>query len=176
MNYKIDWIEKKSDTWAIATLVEIVEGSKTQTDVSINKLNKDGTIAFPKFDELQPGSSIEGNLWRNPTNGKFALYPNRPAPKNDGEVQARNTPAPARGFGGAAKAMETKAANIEKAQENKNKGIMLAAAFRDATILLTNLPAYADMTMEEVRTNHKAFVDWYIKSWDEQENKIDLPY
>lgn len=187
MQYKIDWIEKKTDTWAIASLIEMPNGTQTLTEISINKLNKDTTIAFPTFDTLMPGSIIEGNLWKSPTTGKHSLFPIRPAPKSDGEATARNTPAPSRGFGGASKAMETKAANIEKAQEttfkhvtqaqdNKNKGIMLAAAFRDATLLLTNLPAYAEMNMEEVRDNHKAFVDWYIKSWDEQENKIDIPY
>lgn len=174
MKYTIDWIEKKSSSWAIATLVEIVEGSKTTTDVSINKFNKDETVAFPKFDELQPGSNIEGNLWRSPSTGKWSLFPNRPAPKSDSEVMARNTPA--KGFSGAAKAMETKAANIEKAQDNKTKGIMVASAFRDATLLLTNHPTYAELSLDEVRQNHKAFVDWYIKSWNEAEEKLDLPY
>lgn len=174
MNYKIDWIEKKSDVWAVATLVEIVEGSKTTTDVNINKMNKDGTVAFPKFDELQPGSSIEGNLWRSPATGKYSLFPNRPAPKSDGEVIARNTPA--KGFGGAAKAMETKAANIEKAQDNKSKGIMIASAFRDATLLLTNHPSYAEMPLNEIEENHKALVAWYVKQWNAVEDSIDLPY
>lgn len=174
MIYKIDWIETKSDTWKIATLIEGIENGKTTENVSINKTNKDGTIAFKEFDTLMPGSMLEGNLWRNPTNNKFALYPNRPAPKSDGEVVARSTPS--KSFGGAAKAMETKAANIEKAQDNKNKGIMLAAAFRDATIMLTNLAVYADMTPDEVRTNHKAFVEWYVKAWDDVEGSIVLPY
>ncbi len=178
-------MEKKSDTWIVAILVEGIENGKVTENVSINKTNKDGTIAFKEFDTLMPGHTIEGNLWQNPSTHKFALYPNRPAPKNDGEVVARSTPT--RSFGGGAKAMETKAANIEKAQEttfkhvtqaqeNKNKGIMLAAAFRDATIMLTNMPAYNEMTFEEIRTNHKAIVEWYVSGWNSMEETIELPF
>lgn len=174
MIYTINWLEKKSDTWIIATLTEGIENGKTTENVSINKTNKDGTIAFKEFDTLMPGHSLEGNLWRNPSTNKFALYPNRPAPKSDGEVVARS--APAKGFGGAAKAMETKAANIEKAQENKNKGIMIAAAFRDATLMLTNSPSYNDMKPDEIRANHKAIVEWYVSAWNALEDSIELPF
>lgn len=173
MIYKIDWLEKKSDTWIIATLTEGIENGKTTENVSINKTNKDGTMAFKEFDTLMPGHTLEGNLWRNPSSNKFALYPNRPAPKNDGEVVARST---SKGFGGANKAMETKAANIKEAQENKNKGIMIAAAFRDATIMLTNMPAYNEMSFEEIRTNHKAIVEWYVLGWNALEESIELPF
>src|SRR6202020_1668901 len=94
MIFKIDWVETKKENWKVATLHEAIENGQTVTDVSINRTEKDGSIAFANFDELAPGMEIQGNLWKHPTTSRYTLYPIRQAPKNDAEVVVRQGNAP----------------------------------------------------------------------------------
>lgn len=180
MTYEVLWVESKNDGWRIASLKEIIEGGKTFDDVSINKVDKKGR-EFPRFDEITPGSMVAGNMWQSPTNKKWTLYaPDEPRPAATAPAAAAGTyTPPARAGGGnrgVAAAQERKSAGIEKAQDRKETGIMISAAFRDATIILTALPEFRDMSAEEWRGAHKRIRDWYIASWKDVEKSEDVPF
>lgn len=178
MTYEVLWVESKKDDWRIATLKEIIENGQEFTDVSINKVDKKGR-SFPKFDEITPGSQVTGNLWQSPT-GKYTLFaPDEPrAQTATAPRPAGSTSAPYKTGGGAGvkAAQERKAEGIATAQENKGRGVMVAAAFRDATIILTALPEFKDMSAEEWRAAHKRIRDWYIAQWKDAEKTLDIPF
>lgn len=187
MTYKIDWVENKKDDWKVATLVEIVEGGQTFTDVSINKVDKKGR-AFPHFDEITVGQTVHGNLWQSPTNQKYTLFapdeprattatgPTASAPRPAGAMSA----APYRGGGatGVKAAQERKAEGIATAQENKTKGVMASAAMRDSTLIALELIKQGppDSTFEDFQAVFKRVRGWYLTTWNETEKMLDVPF
>lgn len=125
MLYKIDWIEQKE-----------YEGRK-YAKASITAL--DGT-EYPeislgdkwgaKIETLQPGQEIEGNVWQNPKNQKWSLYPieDKKSPKNF-------TPKPS----ALNSAMKRKEESIGKFQDQKAESIALASAQRDAVLIVIEM-------------------------------------
>lgn len=189
MIFKIDWIETKKEDWKVATLHEAIENGQSVADVSINRNDKDGSVAFPNFNDLTPGSEIQGNLWKHPTTGRYTLYPLRQPPKNDGEVVARQG-APQPSYvprSGPAGMMATKAANIEsaqerkneaieKAQENKSNAIKVAAAMRDATLISIALMNNDPEGAGEFTTSFTRIKEWYLAEWEKTEKSLDVPF
>ena len=172
MLYAVEWIETKRDGWKVATLKDL-DGVVTE-NVSINKTDMKGDLQWPGFDTFQAGSTIEGNLWKNPTKGTYSLFPPKPKP-----------PAYAGGSkGGAAvaKAMDRKEASIDKSMDRKEEGIKISASFRDATSItleLANDLEVREMSASEkwvwMQEKHKEVRDWYLKEW-EKEERGDVPF
>lgn len=191
MIFEILWCENKTADWKVCTVKEAIAGGEEYTDVSINRKDKSGAVAFPKFDEIAPAFTLEAEYWSNPA-GKQYLFAPKPAPKNDEEVIARNT-APTtyvpvkKSFGGASAAMETKKNNIAEAQdrtfthvkesqENKNLAIRVSQTMRDATqICIALFGNDSNMTGAEFQENFSEIKKWYLKQWDEAEKLLDLP-
>jgi hypothetical protein len=144
--FLVEWCEKKSPDWIIATLLE---GKQQITEVSINRNDKKtGKVAFEKFDDIMSGTEIEGELWKNQA-GKHYLFAPRPQS------------APRGGFGGVKVAMAEKAKAIEHSQDRKDNSIQLSSTFRDATLLTT-----AQMKTGEVWSNDEVMGKWKMwRSW-----------
>jgi hypothetical protein len=156
----------KGDGWKVVTAKEAIEGGRTFNDVSINKVDRAGAIAWPNFDTIEVGATIEADYWRSPQNKQYLFAPK---PKSSGGG-ARNTAA-------IAKAQETKAENIKEAQANKNTSIMIAAAMRDAgAIALAALKDQPFPTDEEFIAEFTKWRDWYLAKWHETEKIADTPF
>lgn len=70
-----------------------------------------------------------------------------------------------------AMAQEQKRENIEKAQDNKDRGIRLSGAMNHATSLVVAFKK--DATLEEAKKEVIRVRDWYLENWDTAESKID---
>lgn len=171
MSYIVDWAESKKPDWKVVTIREITEGGNSYEDVSINKVDRKG-VTFPNFDGIMPGAQIHGNLWRSPT-GKYTLF--APEPKVAGTAPARPT-GNTGGARGVAAAQERTKTNVAQAQENKGRGVLVAAAFRDATLMLVNYPEYSTMSFDEAKAFHKRIRDWYIAEYKSTEKSLDIPF
>lgn len=179
MIFEILWAENKTPDWKVCTVKEAIAGGKEYTDVSINRKDKSGAVAFSKFDEIAPAFTLEAEYWSNPA-GKQYLFAPKPAPKSDAEVIARNT-APTtyvpvkKSFGGASAAMETKKQNIAEAQDNKSHGIKVSQTMRDATLiciaLFGNEP---DVSVADFKENFSQIKNWYLEQWDETSKTASL--
>lgn len=177
MSYMVDWVESKKDDWKIATLREITEGGLSFEDVSINKTDQKGR-QFPGFDGIMAGATVHGNLWRNPKNGKYTLFAPDPKP-SPAAAPARPGGVTSGGGGarGVAAAQERKKEGIREAQDNKGRGVLVSAAFRDATLILVNHPEFRNgMTPEEYKAMHKRLRDWYIAEYKATEKSLDVPF
>lgn len=163
MLYHIQTIENKAEGWKIADL-KALDGTEIE-NVSINKIDKKtGETAFQDFDSLVEGGSIQGELWTNPAGKHYLFAPKKAAPR------AGNT-AP-----GIKAAQERKETGIAKAQDRKETGMKIAASFRDATLLLTNMAGYKDMTPDEIQGQHKFLRRWLMAEWDSEEKRLDVPF
>lgn len=158
MRYKLIWTENKNADWKIVT-AEGLDGTKV-TDASINRVSKKGEV-FPNFDEIKPGMEIEAEPWTAPS-GKQYLFP----PKVQGQPQTR-AQGLARGSQAIAKAQDTKAANIEKAQENRSESVKIASTMRMAVDLVIAEKGNEVVTLEYLQTGIKSWREWLWKTWDE---------
>lgn len=181
MIFEILWCENKTADWKVCTVKEAIAGGKEYTDVSINRKDKSGAVAFPKFDEIAPAFTLEAEYWSNPAGKQYLLAP-KPAPKNDEEVIARNT-APTtyvpvkKSFGGASAAMETKKQNIAEAQDNKTLAIKASQTMRDATLISIALFGNeSNVTVAEFQDNFTKIKEWYLKEWANTEKAVNLPF
>lgn len=178
MTYKVEWAENKNDGWKVCSIKEIVEGGRTYEDVSINRTDKKGRT-FPNFDGIAPGATISGNIWQSVA-GKYTLFAPDPAGSTGGGgTPARSTSGPASGGGaprGVAAAQERKKEGIREAQENKGRGVMVASAFRDATLIMTSLTMYQELTPGEWQIEHEKWRQWYMADWKETEKSLDVPF
>lgn len=153
MQYTVIAVEEKKPGWKVATLRDL--DNITTGDVSLNETNPKGDLQWPQFKDFSLGAVIEGNLWKNPTSGKYSLFPPKPRTGAYG----------ARGGGSAAvtKAQDHKAELIEKAQDKKHDAIKLAGAMRDATLItlasLKDAPFPTDSDFKEEWTK---WVKWLI--------------
>lgn len=175
MTYTVEWVETKREGWKVASLKEIVEGGAQVNDVSINKTDNKGRV-FPNFDAIMPGSTVAGNLWRSPT-GKYTLFaPDPPKPSAGTPTAMPRAAGSSYGGGRGAAAQERTTERVREAQENKGKGVMLSASFRDATQILINHPEYQTMTFEEAQAFHKRIRAWYVAEWKSDEKNQDIPF
>lgn len=128
MLFKITSVVSKNDSW------KLVSGTGLDgvaiTDASANRVDKNSKT-WDKFDEIVEGGQIEADLWKNPS-GKQYLF----APKIKSSTEAP------RSSGGAYKAKQIEEAqerthtHVQEAQNNKNEAIVLAAAQRDAVLMV----------------------------------------
>ncbi len=159
--YKVSWLENKvtstGKSKADATLIDpnetIIEGVTIWGD-------------FPKFAELRPGVSVEGDVVIK-QNGKYtnkSLY----APKTN---TLRNPSAPAWATAkptGIKAAQERKAEGIEKSFDRKEEGIKVSSTMRDAVqIALMELGSNQDHVQYEERVLY--WRKWLWIHWDDEQ-------
>lgn len=120
---------------------------------------------FPGFAYLVIGQSIEGDVVEK-QNGQ---YTNR-------TLYAPKTPSttPQRGAGAITKAMDKKAENIEKAQDNKSLGVKISATMGHAVnIVLAQIkddPIRDEGAIKQMITNWRK---WLWENWDKEEKDFD---
>ena len=147
------------------------DGTKGKLAKCVFSDDKEVTIwdRFPGFTELKEGSQVSGDLAvGKPYNGveQWTLNP----------IAAPSTFKKS-GGAGIARAMETKAANIEQAQDRKNDSIKLAAFQRDSVLIVTTFyaDAYKLHTVEEMESSIKSkILDW--KRWLEHNYGDNIPF
>lgn len=162
MLFRIQSVEDKSADWKIMTVIEAIEGGKTYTETSVNRNNRDGTVAFPDFDTFKEGATFNGEYWRNPA-GKNYIFAPKPKPISRGT--------------GITKAMETKAENIKVAQENKEHSIKVASAMRDSVIIANAIMERADQyNLDTFAETFEVVKEWYLKEWMKTEKQADVPF
>lgn len=159
MKIHIVKVEDKSPDWKVVGLLN--DQNVAVENASVNRVDKKG-LTFAAFDQIKPGADLEASLWQSAT-GKWYIFAPREERPRTGSFKASP--------GAITKAMETKSANIEKAQENKQEGIKLASAFRDATLLVIELNKRAAFEGEplgksELLALHKEIREWYMKAYE----------
>lgn len=166
MIFKVLSADIKSPDWKILSVKEGIEDGKTYVNVSINRNDKTGTVAFPAFDQIIEGFTFEADPWANPA-GKMYLF--GPKPK---------TAAPSGGgMRGVAAAQERKAVAIEKTMDRKEAGILVAAAMRDCTLItLASIKDQPFPDHSDFVAQFKVIKNWYLKEWNDTEKAIDLPF
>ena len=125
MKLTIDWLEKKSDDWIIVHTTN--ENGVVTENVSINRKNQKGEV-FPGFDDIAPGSTIEGEPWTSST-GKHYIFAPKPQtnkkPNMDRIIEKKQQ--------GIAESQARKEQSIAQAQDRtawmwaKNNAAMLVA-------------------------------------------------
>jgi hypothetical protein len=131
-------------------------------DVSINRKDKAGAIAFEHFDKFEVGYSFEGSdIWKN-AQGRAYIF----APKPKYQPKKAWT-----GGGKTAaveKAMDRKEASIETFQERKEESIKLAGAMRDATqITLAALREQSFPSDDEFKAEWTKWAKWLLSQADQ---------
>lgn len=166
MNYTIDWMERKTTSTGkekIDATLRTPEGALTKTATIWSD--------FPGFTTLQPGGQVMGDLVEK---GQYTtLYPTK-AP-----AASTYRPRIAGGASGVKAAQERKGEMIAVAQETKNTGIKIAAAFRDATLLVIEILNQVEgepLQKNEIFALHKEIRDWYIAGWGDTEKTLDVPF
>lgn len=160
--------ETKGEGWKVLGLLDMHK--EAFEDVNMNEKDREGKVQWPNFAQIDVGAKFEGNIWKGPT-GRVSVFP----PKPQAAPRAGGAP-------GMKAAQERKEASIEKAQDNKAMGIMIAAAFRDATLILNEFfPDLANETSPDVRLNslmemHKRIKNRYLQEWNETEKSLDVPF
>lgn len=126
MLLKITKCADKSKDWKVVSY-ETPEGGVTE-EASINRTDKKGVV-FPDFDGIMEGRTIDGNPWRNPSSGKWSIYP--PKPESTGTT--------VRSGGGIKanmeKVMDKKQENIRESQEHKDLSIKISSTMNKAVEL-----------------------------------------
>ncbi len=141
--------------------VEIVTAQSGKEYKKVNVKDESGKITekasawpdYADYSKLVTGGLVEGVLttkgqYTNLTNGNLGAKP--------------------AAFGGGAKAMETKAANIKVAQERKEGAIEISATARDATLIVTTF--YKDLKPEEIKKQWIYWRRWLLNNWDNTTN------
>lgn len=161
MKYKIEWLENKDTDWKIIQLSD--ESGKTYKDVSINRKDKNG-IEFPNFDTLRAEDMIEGDFWVSPK-GRNYLFPPKPQSPKGGNIS---------------KMMEKKAVLIEKAQDNKELGIMTSSTIRMAVDLvvaqMANDHIIQNATEADIKGMIKEWRKWLVSEWNNVDLNAKIPF
>lgn len=153
-------MEKKSADWIVATLEC---GGNVTKDVSINRNDKKtGAVAFPTFDEIQSGRTVEGELWNSPA-GKWYLFAPK-ASKSGGngafrQKQIEDT-------------MEKKAVYIGQAQGNKELGIKVSSTMRMAVDLVV-AEGLEGRVEDGIKNAIQEWRAWLWMEWDKEDK--DFP-
>lgn len=173
MTYTVEWAENKNDGWKVVSLKEIVDNGRTYEDVSINKVDKKGR-EFPNFAAIAPGAQVHGNMWQAPT-GKYTLF--APDPKPAAAARPTTTGSGPRGMGAA---QERKAVNIKEAQDYKGRGIQVASAMRDSTLITEAIIRSQSQAepwgFEDFKSLFEKVKRWYLEEWRSTEKSLDVPF
>ena len=154
--YKIEGLEKKNNDW-LSLLLESGE------EVSVSRVSKKGEI-FPNFDNLVPGGEVEGELWQSQA-GNWYLFPPKVNPMG-------TKPAWAKKESTITKAMETKAQNIQTAQENRELGVKIASTMNKAIEIALAENGQSPIVAGDFQERVKYWRKWIYENWD----KTDADY
>ena len=157
--FQITFCEDKNPDWKI---ISVFGDNATTVDVSVNRVNKKGET-FPDFDIIKEGAEIDGQLWKSDA-GKNYLFAPRP----------ENAKAPMRSPAAITKAMDKKAENIEKAQDNKSLGIKVSATMGHAVNITIAL--LKGQTVLDEGVTKKMITDWrkwLWENWDKEDSDFD---
>lgn len=149
MNYKITWVENKSNDWKVASLE--CGGVKTE-GVSINRVNKKGEV-FPNFDSITLEGTVDGELWNSPSGKHYLFAPKVASTGTTGAYKGQQI----------AKAQETKREDIKEAQGRKEESIALAGAQRDAVLIVTKFNI-TDWTEDHIQEEIIKWRNWFLSS------------
>lgn len=179
MLIKITNVINKSNDWKVISY-ETPEGGVTE-NASVNRFDKKGT-PFPDFDGIVVGRTIDANPWRNPTSGKWSVFP--PKPQNDtGYVSDSFRASTSQNYAnkgtGMKAAQERKAEMIEKAQDRKNESIAYFNAVNSAIALLSSHkalispsnPIASVASDNEIHLFITKWRDWFLDEWKKYEAK-----
>jgi len=144
----IEWIEIKTSAKGSKYAKASV---KDETGKTIDGVTIFGT--FPKFDEIQPGSSVEGTI-------KTGEYMGKP------QYTLEAKPAPRAGGAGFAGAAVRKEQSIAKAQDKKEEGIKIASTMNKAVdIAIAESTGKTGYSFEERITYWR---QWLYTHWDDE--------
>lgn len=153
----LDWVEKKNNDWVMASL------QSGEKEVSINRTSKKGEV-FPNFDNLAPGLEIEGELWQSQA-GKWYLFPPKLNPMGPRPQWAKKEST-------INKAMETKAQNIQTAQENREQGVKIASTMNKAIEIAIAENGQSPIVATDFQERVKYWRKWIYENW----SKTDTDY
>lgn len=131
---------------------------------------------FPGYHGIEDGSEIMGQITKSP-DGKFVnLKPTAsggysPKPAYSGGGQSRGSSY------GVKAAQERKAESIEHAQDRKELSMRLAAAQRDAVLMVTTFFAKEPLpTDTELRDAINNWREWFLKEGKDAKDDQDVPF
>lgn len=165
-NYTVEWAESKpTSTGKPRKIVTL----KDETGAHYENVTLWGD--FPGWEGIGPGSSVQGDY---KDDGKYrTLFPTR-APRAARGPTGEN-------MRGVAAAQTRKGDMIEKAQDAKGRGIQVAAAYRDCTLMVLEMARTGHFDTDEeknefIQRKHKELVSWYLKQWDMSEQVVDQAF
>lgn len=158
MIYKILKIERKTtSTGKPMARVELLDiNGQKHTGITM-------WADYPNFSTLDVNHSTEGDIVTKEKDGYLnkTLYPAR-----TNTLGTRPTRSPA----AITKAMEKKAENIEKAQENRAEGVKVSATFRDATLISVEMIKQKGANFEDdLKQEWLKWRSWLWQNWDHKE-------
>lgn len=159
MKLKIDKVDIKNNDWKVVTYIT-PEGIKTE-GASVHRVNKKGET-FPNFDGITPGVEIDAETWRSEA-GKWYLFPPKLEKPQGGAYKAS-------GGGFSAKMIEKKQENIKQSMELKQENIQMAAAQRDAVLIVTTFYPNSDFSDAELRSKIEEWHAYFMLLQD----KVDV--
>ena len=157
MKYTITWCEKKHIDSLNKDVLDC-NATDEQGDTAKFSIWSD----FPNFAGIMNGGVVEGNIWNKPNTDKYTLYPPKdPATANVGRV------------GAITKAQEKKAEYIEKAQDNRERGIKLSSTIRMATdVVIAILKDEKIIDESTIKSKITEWRKWFVEHWDD----ADVPF
>lgn len=173
MLIKITNVVDKNKDWKIISY-ETPEGGVTE-NASVNRVDKKG-IPFPDFDGIMVGRQIDANPWRNPTTGKWIVFP--PKPASNGNF-TRSSPT-----GGAKVELEkVRNENITKNMKWKAEGQAYGNSVTNAVnIVIALIENKGVMDSQEIKGKIIEYRDFLLdeaQSYQEQSEKIrsgEIPF
>lgn len=139
-----------------------IKKTKTNKDYKVFTLENGKKLSVfsfsPSYESLQVGSDIPDDELEYQQ--QYDNYKLKDTPRS----------AP-RASTGPARAANITAESVKHAQENRNEAVKMAAAYRDATLLL--IAQYPDGLPPEWQKEHQAIREWYIKDWS---NRSGQPF
>ena len=171
--YTVDWLEKKHVDALNKDKYDLtLKDAKGVTHEKVTMWSD-----FIGFSEVRPGSTVTGTITTK-TNDKG--YTNTtispPKPKN---TSGGNFGPSKGGFkGNMAATMATKQAGIEKSQDNKERGIILASTARMATDMVVALTdyEYKGFSVGALQKEWTMWRSWFAKNWGEDLDDITIPF
>ena len=162
---KIEWAEKKSNDWIVASISK-GESPDIIENVSINRTNQKGEV-FPDFDKIMTGHTLQGTFWTS-LKGKHYLFAPKPATGASGGSQRGSA-------GGIKAAQERKETSINKSMDRKEESIALASSMRDATLISTTLYKDAGMSDDEFKVKWRSWQKWLFDRFEEGSDPTNKP-
>lgn len=166
MIYEFLEIADKGEGWKVVTVKEAIENGKTLANVSMNKIDKKTTLqAFANFDTFAVGQTVEADYWESPTGRGYLFAPKPKAvAKGNGAFKAKQIE----------EVQERTKEHVQVAQENKNHAVLMAAAQRDAVLMVITFEKETPFpTDQDLQSRFTFWREYFIK---EAQNRASQPF